>query len=104
LEDCAAINHELSPLFDEIIQGTYTLEVNSPGLDRPIHTEGEFTRAVGQALKVFYRDRTGRMLEVAGELRGVRGGNVEVSRGKGGELILVPIDSVVKAVREIKFR
>ena len=104
LDECAAINNALSPLFDELIHGTYYLEVNSPGLDRPLRTEDEFIRAVGQVLKVFYRDAAGRTLEVAGELHGVHQGSVEVWRGRDGQLVRVPLDAVVKAVREIKFK
>ncbi len=102
LDDCAAINRGLSPIFDEVVQGAYTLEVSSPGLDRPIRTEGDFLRAVGKVLKVFYKDAGGRTLEVMGELRGVHAGNAEFLRGRDAHLVLVPLGSVVKAVREIK--
>ena len=104
LDDCAAINIKLSPIFDEIVHGAYYLEVNSPGLDRPLRTESDFIRVMGQALKVFYRDPSGKTLEVSGKLRGVQNGKAEIARGRDGQPVWVPLDSVVKAVQEIKIR
>jgi ribosome maturation factor RimP len=104
LDECAAINNRLSPLFDEVVEGSYTLEVNSPGLDRPLRTETDFLRAVGKALRVFYKDTSGRMLDVTGQLRAVNGGRAEIAREKDGEVIAVPIAAVVKAERHIKIQ
>jgi ribosome maturation factor RimP len=102
LDECAVINNRLSPLFDELVEGSYTLEVNSPGLDRPIRTETDFLRAVGKALRVFYKDASGRMLDVTGELLAVSGGSAEIAREKDGRIVAVPIAAVVKAARHIK--
>ena len=44
----------MADLFDieDPIAGRYRLEVTSPGLDRPLETDGDFTRARGRLLKV----------------------------------------------------
>ena len=44
----------MADLFDieDPIIGRYRLEVTSPGLDRPLETDGDFTRAQGRLLKV----------------------------------------------------
>jgi ribosome maturation factor RimP len=54
LDDCARVSRELGTLVDvhEIIDHPYTLEVSSPGLDRPLKKEKDFLRAVGMKVKV----------------------------------------------------
>jgi ribosome maturation factor RimP len=54
LDDCARVSRELGTLVDvhEIIDHPYTLEVSSPGLDRPLKKEKDFLRAVGMRIKV----------------------------------------------------
>jgi len=54
LDDCSRVSRELGTLVDvhEIIDHPYTLEVSSPGLDRPLKREKDFRRAVGKKVKL----------------------------------------------------
>ena len=54
LETCAKVSSELSRMLDveDPIDGTYTLEVTSPGLDRPLSSAGDFRRNVGRRVRV----------------------------------------------------
>ncbi len=54
LTTCESISREVADLFDieDPITGRYRLEVSSPGLDRPLETDGDFARAQGRRLKV----------------------------------------------------
>jgi ribosome maturation factor RimP len=54
VELCVAISREAADLFDveDPIPGRYRLEVTSPGLDRPLVTDGDFSRASGRLIKV----------------------------------------------------
>jgi len=54
VDDCEAVSRQISATLDvnDPIQGRYTLEVSSPGLDRPLYTPGHFERFVGSAAKV----------------------------------------------------
>jgi len=54
IEDCEAVSREVSALLDveDPITGNYTLEVSSPGLDRPLFGAAQFARFAGQAAKV----------------------------------------------------
>jgi len=51
---CAAISREAADLLDveDPIPGRYRLEVTSPGLDRPLATDADFSRAAGRLVKV----------------------------------------------------
>ena len=46
LADCTNISNQLGDLFDirEVIKGAYTLEVSSPGFDRPLSRDQDFVK------------------------------------------------------------
>lgn len=54
IEDCEAASRELSAVLDvnDPISGRYTLEVSSPGIDRPLFTPEHFSRHVGETVKI----------------------------------------------------
>ena len=54
IEDCEAVSREVSAQLDveDPISGNYTLEVSSPGLDRPLFTRAHFERFAGLTAKV----------------------------------------------------
>ena len=58
IDDCARVSHELGTILDveDFLPGAYTLEVSSPGLDRPLVKEADFRRFKGKKAKV--RTRT----------------------------------------------
>ena len=57
IEECEAVSREVSAQLDveDPISGNYTLEVSSPGLDRPLFSIEQFNRFVGQQAKVTLR-------------------------------------------------
>jgi ribosome maturation factor RimP len=54
IEDCEAVSREVSAQLDvaDPISGNYTLEVSSPGIDRPLFGAAQFARFVGENAKV----------------------------------------------------
>ena len=54
LDDCASVSREIGDLIDmkDVIVHAYTLEVSSPGLDRPLKKEKDFEHAIGKKIKV----------------------------------------------------
>ncbi|MDZ4759815.1 MAG: ribosome maturation factor RimP [Alphaproteobacteria bacterium] len=54
VEDCAKLSRRLSPLLEEHdpIDGEYTLEVSSPGIDRPLTRPGDFARWPGHEIRI----------------------------------------------------
>ena len=80
LDDCARINRALSEYFDALsnegrfLSTPYYLEVNSPGLDRPLKTENDFRGVTGHRVRVaFTNDRKAGLVYV-GEVLGVEDG------------------------------
>ena len=54
VEDCAVVSREISTILDveDPLDRAYTLEVSSPGLDRPLRDARDFERFTGRAAKV----------------------------------------------------
>ena len=54
IEDCQQVSRIANPILDvhDVILGTYSLEVASPGLNRPLITEADFRRNLGQKVQV----------------------------------------------------
>lgn len=113
LDDCARINRALGEFLDRLTQspedepaalrGSYDLEVNSPGLDRPLKTEKDFLKAVGQGVRLVYRDEEGKSRDFVGEVYEVADGRVRLIRPAEPQGIFwVRIDAVLKAVRDIQ--
>ena len=57
IEDCEAVSREVSAQLDvaDPISGHYTLEVSSPGLERPLFSAPQFARYVGEQAKVWLK-------------------------------------------------
>ena len=54
LDDCERVSRAVSEVLDaeDPVPGHYTLEVSSPGLERPLRTAGHFARFVGETVSV----------------------------------------------------
>jgi len=54
IDDCVRVSREIGDLIDvkEAVTHEYTLEVSSPGIDRPLRKEKDFVRSVGKKVKV----------------------------------------------------
>lgn len=54
LDDCQKVSQQLSAVLDveEPIKGEYTLEVSSPGVERPLYTAAQFGRYIGEMVQI----------------------------------------------------
>lgn len=85
IDDCEAVSRPLSDKLDEVdpIEGSYTLEVGSAGIDRVLRKPEHFARFLGSEVEVrLYRAREGKK-EFVGSLTGYKDGNVTVDAGGG---------------------
>lgn len=87
IEQCAAFNRALDQeLYEEMNLGNdYTLEVSSPGLDRPLSTGADFRRSVGQNVHLFLREPVAGKREMDGVIVAV-GGECVILETKFGEI------------------
>ncbi|HVP36310.1 MAG TPA: ribosome maturation factor RimP [Terriglobales bacterium] len=78
VEECASLSRSLSDYLDteDLIQGRYTLEVSSPGLDRPLLSLDDFRRKIGDRVRINLKSPLDQKGEVEGEIIEVRENDV----------------------------
>jgi ribosome maturation factor RimP len=97
IEDCELVSREVSAQLDvaDPISGHYTLEVSSPGLERPLFTPAQFERFVGQKAKVGLKLPQDGRRKLQGAIQRVEGDNV-VFDVDGAEFV-VAADNIDRA-------
>ena len=73
VEDCERVSRQVSDLLDaeELVRGEYTLEVSSPGLDRPLKKPADFLRFTGETAQLRLRVPEGNQRNFTVVLAGV---------------------------------
>src|ERR1700685_198841 len=79
-EDCANFSREFGTILDveDVMPGSYTLEVSSPGLDRKLIKPADFTRFTGSRLKLTTRQPVGKNRHFEGRLESFTDGRLTV--------------------------
>ena len=90
LDDCAEISHQLGDVLDihDVPPGPYTLEVSSPGLDRPLVKDGDFVRYQGRLVKIRLREK----IEGAKNFRGRLVGFLEE---EGRKMVVLDVEGKI---------
>jgi ribosome maturation factor RimP len=85
LDTIATISEKLARRLDleGFGEGSYQLEVSSPGLERPLKTQAQFERSIGARIEVRTIDPVDGATQHAGTLRGVDDAGIELDRDGG---------------------
>lgn len=109
LDGCAKVSRELSEILDveDFIQEDYTLEVSSPGLNRPLKKATDYGRYLGRLVRVrtfeLFPDDAGNPRKTfTGKLLGLEEGVVRLQLTEG-QTAGIPLDKVAKANLEFEF-
>jgi ribosome maturation factor RimP len=104
VEDCELVNRELSTILDveDPLPFAYTLEVSSPGLDRPLRSAGDYIRFAGRLAKVVVREPVDNQKAFEGHLRGVEGDAV-VLEAPNGRMHRLPLTLITRGRLEVEF-
>ncbi|MEM7007606.1 MAG: ribosome maturation factor RimP [Thermodesulfobacteriota bacterium] len=103
IDDCAQISRELGALLDvhEVIPGSYTLEISSPGLTRPLRKPSDYIRFKGKTIKLKTNEEisdknvfTGKILDFVDEVLSIETQEANYS---------IPYEKIEKANLEIDF-
>lgn len=103
MAECEALNNYLSETLDKenVIDEHYTLEVSSPGLDRPMKTDRDFERTLGRKVEVTtYAAVDGRKFH-EGTLLGMDRENIVLE--SGGVSVVIPRSMIARAQLKIEF-
>ena len=104
VEDCAHVSRDLSAMLDveDIVPTAYTLEVSSPGLDRPLRHADDYRRFAGRRAKIVMREAVDGQTFFKGQLAGVEGQAVLID-GEDGRRHQVPLGVITRANLEVEF-
>jgi ribosome maturation factor RimP len=84
IDDCAKISREIAFLIDskELITGKYTLNVSSPGLDRPLKDERQYFKNVGRKASIKFKNGD-EIKNLKGNLSAFLDGKLTMDLGNG---------------------
>ena len=97
VDDCASVSRAISAVLDveDPIPGNYTLEVSSPGIDRPLTRAGDFSRFAGHQVKVELREAMDGRKRFRGRLLGLAGADIRLACDEAE--VELPLDQVRRA-------
>ena len=103
LEHCQHVSRDVSAILDveDPVERHYTLEVSSPGLDRPLRGAEDYRRFVGRLARVTVSAPIGGQKRFAGRLKGLDHAEV-VLEGDRGRVHRIPLDAIVRARLEVE--
>lgn len=101
--DCAKLSERLSEQLDieDFIPHRYTLEVSSPGLDRPLKRESDYNRFAGRLVRLTTEPSIGGQNVHTGRLLGLNAGMVKIEE-KPGQYLSVPYSQIKRARLEVE--
>lgn len=97
LDDCTQVSRQVSAVLDvaDPIRGEYSLEVSSPGLDRPLFFLPQYKEYCGEKLKVRLRTSVNNHRKFTGVLQAVTGDTLQFAIDN--ELLDVAFSNIEKA-------
>jgi len=108
VDDCAHMSRDLSAILDveDVVPTAYTLEVSSPGLDRPLRRTEDYRRFAGRLAKVVVREAVDGQTFFRGRLSGVDdsvSGPIVLIDGEDGKRHRVPMTAITRANLQVEF-
>jgi ribosome maturation factor RimP len=104
IEDCEQVNREISTILDveDPLPFSYTLEVSSPGLDRPLRSADDYRRFAGRLVKVVVREAVDNQKAFEGRLRGLEQDDV-LLEAPNGRVHRLPMRLIARGRLDVEF-
>jgi ribosome maturation factor RimP len=104
IEDCEQVNREMSTILDveDPLPFAYTLEVSSPGLDRPLRDRSDYERFTGRLAKVVLAEPVDNQKAFEGRLRGVEAEDV-LLEAPNGRVHRLPLGLITRGRLDVEF-
>jgi ribosome maturation factor RimP len=102
LDDCEAFSKDFGALLDveDPLGGPYTLEVSSPGLDRPLRKVEDFRKQAGKLARVITRQKVEGQNFFVGRIAAVEADGVRLA--VGDEEVKISFDNISRARLEVE--
>lgn len=105
IEECQRVSHDISAILDvdvdDSIDQNYTLEVSSPGLDRPLRHAVDYQRFIGRLAKIVVTEPVDGQKHFEGRLEGLEEETVLLTQGRRTHRI--PFAAISRARLEVEF-
>ena len=103
LDDCSRTSSQLGDIIEvkDIIPGAYNLEVTSPGVNRPLKKEDDFTQVIGETIKLKTKTLLNKRKNFKGVLNEFKDGMLIIQ--SDGKEFNIPYNDVKKANLEYDF-
>ena len=104
IDDCEQVHREIGTILDveDPLPFTYTLEVSSPGLDRPLRNVRDYERFAGRLAKLVVKEAVDNQKAFEGRLRGMEHGDV-LLEAPNGRMHRLPLDLIARGRLEVEF-
>ena len=104
IEDCEQVSREIGTILDveDPLPFAYTLEVSSPGLNRPLRGEQDYRRFAGRLAKIVVSEAVDNQKAFEGRLRGVEDGTV-LLEGPKARMHRLPLRLITRARLAVEF-
>lgn len=108
IDDCAAVSRQVSALMDveDPIAERYTLEVSSPGVDRPLFEIEHYSRYLGSSIKVMLKAALNGHKKYKGMIKRVEGEDIYLLVEGTKQEVVLPFSMIEKAnlIGEVGFQ
>jgi ribosome maturation factor RimP len=107
IADCETVSGAIGQMLDEqeFFDGKpYTLEVSSPGIDRPLKTERDFARIAGRDVTVHLGVPVNGKKSVRGSVVSCADGVLVIRGSGGGDSVSIPLADILSGKEEIRFK
>src|SRR5262245_50860967 len=104
IDDCEQVNREISTILDveDPLPFAYTLEVSSPGLDRPLRDAKDYERFAGRLAKIVVSEAVDNQKAFEGRLRGVDHSDV-LLEAPNGRMHRLPVHLITRGRLDVEF-
>ena len=99
VDDCSKVSYQVSAMLDveDPIQGSYSLEVSSPGIDRPLYELEHYQKYIGKQVKIRLYSPVNQRRQFKGVLQRVQGEDIYLLTDEAKEAIKLPFSLIEKA-------
>ena len=106
LDNCETFSRGFEALLDveDPITGPYTLEVSSPGLDRPLKNSRDFMKNLGKLVRIVTKEKINNQSFFVGRLEGANDQSLRLSLTDGKGEVDIPVTIISRANLELELK
>ncbi|RDI42457.1 Ribosome maturation factor RimP [Aquicella lusitana] len=108
IDDCSSVSYQVSAMMDveDPLQGRYSLEVSSPGINRPLFELGHYQKQVGSRVKIRLYSPINQRKQYKGVLKRVEDENIYLLVEDSEQEVVLPFSTIEKGnvIGDIRFQ